>query len=267
MLRKNCPRCHQPISEERLRSLPTICDSCGFSVSSIQHHANDQKFEERNRNLVIGISVGVLVLFFHLATWGSYSLEVRLLQTRHILGLGSIKSLDRMVAICTELKYYDCIEGSYARQARIDARFSSRHAEFLMTRHKFAEAAQSLRAYVKVAKKDPQAFTLYAMSMGEIGKIDEAAKYYEYALAAQGLRKTDLVQSYVKHLTRAKRYAEAQSVILRARKANKPNFMDSEFRVISEMQARKAPASTAPARTVAAPRPATTTHAQKLSSR
>lgn len=246
MNQHTCPRCHQQISAERMKSLPAICDSCGFTVSSVNHYANEQKFEQRNRNLIIGISVGVLVLFFHLATWGSYSLEVRFLQLRHITGMGSIKSLDRMVAICTELKYYDCIESSYARQARIDARYSSRLADYQMTRHKFKEAAQSLRQYVRTAKKDPKAFTLYAKATGEIGQIDEAAKYYEYAIAGAGIRQTETVQSYVKHLTRAKRFAQAQNVILRARRTHKPGFMDSEYRVISEMQARKTAAETPP---------------------
>jgi tetratricopeptide (TPR) repeat protein len=128
----------------------------------------------------------------------------------------------------------DCVEYALARQAKLDARRSTAHAEFLAGRMKYKEAVQSMKKYIAGGKADARAYAVYARALAEAGQIDEAAKYFERLMAA---RKPSIehVQAYVKYLTRAKRFDQALSVILRVRRTHL-NALPVEYRVISEMR-------------------------------
>lgn len=214
--------------------VPAICDSCGFTVSQTATPAIDAKLEQNHMRIVVIISIVVLVGFCNLVSWGSYTFEMRMLQLRDLVGMSSVASLDRMAAICEELKKFNCIEYAYSRQAKIEPKMTIRYAQYQMTRHKWKEAALTLKGYVARKGADPKAYGLYAQALSEAGQIDEAIKYFEYAIHRTRATQ-DVIQAYVKHLSRNRRFDQALSVILRYRKA-KPNFMESEYRIIMAMR-------------------------------
>lgn len=195
----------------------------------------DAQIDKANNRTILIISALILIVGFHLASWGSYSLEIRFLQLRDLTGLASAKSMDRMAKICLELKKYSCAEYAYSREAQIDKNQISKFAEYQMSRRKFKEAAQSLRNHLKTAKKDTTAMLTYAKALGELGQIDEAARYYEHVIGSQSrVLQPEVVKAYVKDLAKAKRYSQAQAVILRARKthARAARFMEQEYRLL-----------------------------------
>lgn len=195
----------------------------------------DAQIDKANNRTIVIVSAVIVLVAVHLATWGSYSLEIRYLQLRDLTGLASASSMDRMAKICVELKKYSCAEYAYSREAQIDKNQISKFAEYQMSRRKFKEAAQSLRNHLRTAKKDTTAMLTYAKVCGELGQIDEAARYYEHIIGSQArVLQPEVVKAYVKDLAKAKRYSQAQAVILRARKthARASRFMEQEYRLL-----------------------------------
>jgi tetratricopeptide (TPR) repeat protein len=201
----------------------------------------DERLERANMRTIIVISTAILVIALHLAVWGSYSLEIRILQARDLVGLASVKSSQRMADICTELKKYNCVEYAYTRMAKIDKTKTYKLAEYQISRRKFVDAAKTLKTHLSTSKKDSTAMLLYARALGELGQIDEAATYYEKTMAMHArVLQPDVVKSYVKDLARAKRYTQAQAVILRARRVNAKasRFMEQEYRLLDATNGR-----------------------------
>lgn len=235
-LTSSCPRCQSFISEERRSAALVVCDSCGHVLSNSQFKMETHS-EKRNLQILVGLALMMIVTLAHLGSWGSYALEIRWLQLRDLTGTASSENYEHMAVICKELKKMDCAEYAYFRQSRLMPNNRIKLAEFQMSRHKFNEATKTLRDYVS-DKKDPSAYFTYARALGEAGKIDEAAHCYETLLDGSGKKLSqEIVDSYVKHLARAKRYEQARDVIVKVRRRfSKPrNFMESEMRILAEL--------------------------------
>ena len=201
----------------------------------------DAEIDKANRRMIIVLSTIIVVVAMHLASWGSHSIEIRWLQVRDLTGTASVNSMDRMVQICTELKKHSCVEYAYTRMAQIDKSKTNKLAEYQMSRRKFREAAQNLKTHLTTAKKDSTAMYLYARTQGELGNVDEAATYYEKALQMHArVLQPEVVKNYVKDLARAKRYSQAQAVIIRARRVNAKasRFMEQEYRLLDATNGR-----------------------------
>jgi tetratricopeptide (TPR) repeat protein len=223
-----CPRCgHGPLS--------TFCSSCGFIPDQKDV---DAKMERHNMRFVIGFSVLLLLAFMQVATWGSHALEVRFLQAADKVGLTSVQQMERLAKICVELKKRDCVEYAYLRQSQLDKRNGVRLAEFQISRGKYTEAVATLKTHVAHNKQDMHAYLVYAGALTEIGRYDEAIKYYEYLISKAQTLPSAAAASYVKCLARAKRYEQAQNVIYKIRKTypGTARFMDSELRVLAGLR-------------------------------
>lgn len=228
-IQHNCPRCRLKIAEERLKVVPFVCDHCGFTLSkpsTTPRHLHDNA----DSQLFLVIASGILVLFLLLAS----SVELRWLQMRDIVGLSSYKSLNRMIAVCTDLKNHKCVEHALTKQAKWDPKRSVKLAEYLLTRNKAKAAVAGLQKYVASGNADSKALVLYGQALAETGRLDEATRYFERAIAGSK-PSIDNMRIYVKYLTRSKRFDQALSVIIRARKVM-PNALAVEYRVISEMR-------------------------------
>ncbi len=204
----------------------------------------EAKLESNTQKWTIGICVAILTLILNFASWGTHLLEIRWVQLRDVSGMGSVQSFDRMAAICTELKKYDCIEYAYKRASQIDKTKTKRFAEFLVTRRKFKDAALWLSHYIKTSKQiDAPAMQLYAKVLSELGRSEEALGLYEQIIQTQKrVFQPEIIHNYVKELAKAKRYSQAQALILRTRKAHSrvaSRFMEQEFRILGEINTRR----------------------------
>lgn len=225
-----------PISENRKSDPIVICDSCGYVASTNQFQV-EKNVERYNLNLIIGISAAALVIMSQLGAWGDYALEIRWLQLRDLTGTASVSTFDRMAEICGDLKKLGCVEYAYTKQSKIEPKNSVKLAEFQMSRNKFKEAAKSLKGYV-ATKQDSAAYLAYAKALGESGQIDEAVRYYEVLINSRNQKVPEAVTTnYVRHLAKARRYEQAENVILKMRKRQGgPGFMETELRVLSGLR-------------------------------
>ena len=221
----NCPRCKLAIQPERLMVIPVICDHCGFSESQ-----NETTTEKSDSRLYYGIGGSMLLGFLLLAS----SVELRWLQTRDFIGLSSVSSLERLAQICTELAKPACVEHALGRQTKLDPSRAAKYAEFLLSRNKAALAERAMRKLIASGKADDLAYTVYARTLAETGRTQEAARYFEHLMRSKNAP-VELAHTYVRYLTHAKRYDQALAVILRIRQ-REPNAMPVEYRVISEMR-------------------------------
>lgn len=225
----NCPRCRLTVSEERLKTVPFICDHCGFTLG--RPNGSPEGRQEASDSRMLFAIAGSLVLGFVLL---ASSVELRYLQTRDFIGLSSLSSLERLTQVCMELAKPSCVEHALTRQVKFDPRRTTRLADYLITRQKYKEAVNSMRTYIAAGKADASAYATYGRALAENNQMEEAAKNFERAISARPL-KIEHVHSYVKYLTRTKRFDQALSVILRVRR-HSLNALPVEYRVISEMR-------------------------------
>ncbi len=223
-----CPRCASPLRT-------TFCGNCGYIIPQTE---TDKQHEKNGIRLIVGLSVLMVLGFTQLAMWGNHAVEIRLLQLADKTGLASMAQLERMAMICTELKKRECVEHAYLRQSQMDKKNSAKLAEYLISRKRYPEALKILKAYMTINKKDLNAHLLYADTLTEMEKYDEATGIYEYLISkSQGLP-SDAAKNYVKCLARAKRFEAAENVIYKIRRTYREpkKFMDGELRVLAALK-------------------------------
>jgi tetratricopeptide (TPR) repeat protein len=217
-----------------MNQIPIVCDSCGYVATAAEREA-DHHLENRLVMATCIFSIGVVMFFTHIMTWGSYAFEVPMLQALRFTGMASTASLERMNAICMNLGKYDCVEDTYLQLARTDYSYLERLGIIQVRRSEFKQAAETFRNYLAKGGKSVEAQYQYARALSETGQIDEAAKYYEYVLAARpDVVQTTVIQNYVKMLMNKNRLTEARKVIqaIRTRGVVAAEFMDKEFKEI-----------------------------------
>lgn len=226
-----CPRCHTEISEERMKSVPAVCDNCGHVISNSEAKAET----EVARNYKYGMwAVAGLIIFVHLffSQWGGYTLEVRWLQL-----FGGSGSDERMAQICLETFQYDCTERHYLAMASRDSSKYLTLGKFQMSRQNYKGAVDSFRSYLS-QHEDPNndvAF-LYARSLSETGDVDEASNMYEKIIRSkQDVIPVTVMQKYVELLIKNQRWAQAQQIIdeVRKRGENAQDFMQQQYTEIT----------------------------------
>lgn len=233
---QECPRCKMSIANERKSDSVVICNSCGYVVSTNQFQA-EKNVERHNLKLIVGISVAVLVVMSQLGSWGNYALEIRWLQFRDMTGTASVATYDRMAAICQDLKKLSCVEYALSRESKIEPKSSLKLAEFQLSRNKFKEAAKSLKSYVST-KQDAAAYLTYARALSASGQVDEATRYYEMLINSRAKKvPTEVTENYVRHLAKARRFEQAENVILKMRqRQGAPHLMETELRALNGMR-------------------------------
>jgi tetratricopeptide (TPR) repeat protein len=233
-----CLRCQQTISPDRLRQLPTICDNCGH----LQASSETRSHENLERSLLTSAIVASVLLvsaFMFLGNWGSHSLEIIPLQAGELLHINSSSDDERLAQIGLDLKKYDMVEKEYTYLAQQTPANWARLAKFQMSRKEFQEAADNYKRYFAASggNRDLDARFDYAKALAEIGKIDDAAKNFEYVLGSRpGIRQVTVIEHYVTMLVKAERFDQAQRVIehVRHQDPSASRFMDTEYKVISE---------------------------------
>jgi tetratricopeptide (TPR) repeat protein len=173
--------------------------------------------------------------FIHVVNWGGYALEVIPLKALTMIGLDSTPTQERMTQICLDVKRYDCAEQMMARMASHDKNAYLRLGKFQFSRMKYADAAESYRQFFGSGGQNLDAAYFYARALGEIGHVDESAKYFDYVLSAKpDVLQVTVASNYVKMLVLHGRLDQSLRVIqaIRHRGASARSFMDSEYKVI-----------------------------------
>jgi tetratricopeptide (TPR) repeat protein len=239
----SCPRCQSQISEERARSIPAICDHCGYVLSSNEHAATEN-FQKSYKIHMVVFSALVVLGYLSFATWGGYTLEMRWLQLGEFLGSNSQASKERIATICVETGRYECAEEAFLSMARSDVKQLVRLGKFQMSQTKYTQAAETFGHYL--AKNEDSNFDvsyLYARSLGESGRIDEASEIYEKIIRAKtDVLQVTVIQKYVDMLKRSQRWSQAKNILdeIRKRDESVADFMQRDYTEISEHLGKEA---------------------------
>jgi tetratricopeptide (TPR) repeat protein len=176
--------------------------------------------------------------FVQLATWDVHSWDVIPLQVKELIGASSNDDLEKMASICMERKRYDCVEKEYSRLSERDPKLLLRLGKFQMSRARYNDAVNTYRTFFSKGGIDLEASYMFARSLGQVGMVDEAAKYYDYVLGAKpDVLQVTVVQNYVKLLMEANRLDQAKKLIenVRSKSETSAYFMDNEFKKIQEL--------------------------------
>lgn len=235
-----CPRCHSEISSGRQLKTPVICDWCGY-VATVTERLQEKKLESSLTTAVCVASIVLVLLFAHILSWGVYSFEIPALQVMKITGLVSVPTLERYAEICQSLGKYDCVEDTYTQLGAIDSSYFQKLGIFQYERKEYKQAASTLQTYLSKGGKDIEAEYHYARTLSQLGEVDEAAKYFDYVLAARpDVIQTTVIQNYVQMLIDRGRLDQANQVIqsYRKRKIVADNFMEKELEEIHKRMGR-----------------------------
>jgi tetratricopeptide (TPR) repeat protein len=178
-----CPQCSQRIETERRREAVVVCANCGYVAS-----AAEQKQSASSHQSFIFASVAFVAIVIgamaQISAWDNYWLEVIPLEVKEMTGTSKPADLARMVDICLERHRYTCAEDGYSRLSKKDPAQLVKLGKLQMSRTHYKEAADSFRQFFSVGGKDLDASFQYARVLKQIGKVEEAGKYYRYIARA-----------------------------------------------------------------------------------
>ena len=229
-----CPRCHREISQERKLSNPVICDHCGFVITKSGYEAQE-KLDQTFMRLAFGLAVFMIAGFLQLSIWDNHALEVVPLEAKELIGASSNSDIERFAEICLERKKLDCVEREYSKLGERDNSQLLRLGKFQMQRARYAEAVNSYRTYFTKGGIDLEGSYQFARALGQVGMVDEAAKYYDYVLGAKpDVLQVTVIQNYVRLLMDAHRLDRAKQLIegVRSKSAASAYFMDDDYKKI-----------------------------------
>ena len=192
--------------------------------------------------MIVMTAVLIVATFIHVANWGSASLDVIAFKIGEMSGGNLPVTVEKMARTCLELKKYDCTEKMYAQLARNDFRQFARLGKFQISLRKYGPAVDNFRRFFAAGGGDIEANYMYARALGEIGEINEAAKHFDYVLAARpNVVQITVVQNYVKYLINANQLDHAKKVIqkMRGRDQTVSSFMEAELKSIIQRQGGK----------------------------
>ncbi|NJL23982.1 MAG: hypothetical protein HC902_01520 [Calothrix sp. SM1_5_4] len=233
----SCPRCHHKLAPERMTSIPAVCDGCGM-VLSVNEETVQKQVQSTSLKWIVGSSVGLALMFMHLANWGSYSLEVLPIKAAQVLSMDSPTQAQRMALICMDLHKHDCVEDNYRRLSLHDITWLSKLAKFQFNRMKYAESAETYLHFFARGGQDLDSTYWAARALSEVGRVDEAAKYFDVVLGSKpGVLQITVAQNYVKMLRKAGRLEQARSVIesIQNQDESVKTFMASEHKEIVDL--------------------------------
>jgi tetratricopeptide (TPR) repeat protein len=230
-----CPRCQFEISEERKKSNPVVCDSCGLVLSNTDADLREA-IDSRFIKFACGIAIALVAGFMQVVSWDNHAIEVIPLQIKSLVGASSNDDLEKMAAICMDRKKYDCVEQQYTRLAEGNPANTLRLGKFQMSRARYQEAVNTYRNFFAKGGVDLEGSYNFARALGQVGQIDEAAKYYTYVIDAKpDVLQVTVVQNYVRLLMVANRLDQAKQLIEGVRKKNDASayFMEDEYQKIT----------------------------------
>jgi tetratricopeptide (TPR) repeat protein len=230
----SCPRCQFDIAPERRQDSVVICDHCGFVISNSETEFRE-KGEKRFIISAFAIAFVMIAGFLQLCSWDNHFLEVIPLQIKDVVGSMSNEDYEQLANICLDRKKLDCVEHAYSKLGERDQNQLLRLGKFEMSRGHYSEAANTYRTFFTKGGVDLEASYNFARALGQIGMVDEAAKYYDYVLGAKpDVLQVTVVQNYVRLLMEANRLDQAQKLIESVRKQSDTAtmFMEDEYQKI-----------------------------------
>lgn len=234
-----CPRCRLIIPSERMMSSPVVCNHCGCVLSN-REHTMDKRLSSRFKKSALLLSISLLALCIQVVTWDQFFLEVIPLKTRQMIGIASTPDLLRLAQICETRKNHQCHESTLMEVLRHEPNRTDTLVELGKLQYQleaYDRAVHSLQTYFAQGGRDLRAALHYAQSLAKVGRLQEAAQYFEYVLDSkeESLQIT-VTQQYIKLLRESGQFARAIQVIesTRQKGTNAAQFLDAELQSLKQ---------------------------------
>lgn len=235
-----CPRCQTEVLNQRLQEAVVVCNHCGY-VSETRQDAHETRSDKNAVKTMAALAMVLIAAFIHAANWGSNSIAIIPLKMKEMAGIASLNDLEEITSICMEQLKAACVEQALAGIAAKDpSQIENRAklANFQARLNKWEEAAKNYAEYFNKGGIRAEAAYDYALVLEKLGRVDEAARMFDFAL----LNKPDVLQitvtqAYVRLLMNNSRYREARDLInsVRRKGDNAKYFMAKEYEEIAKL--------------------------------
>ena len=182
----NCKVCGSVLQ----KSGRTMICKCGWNISF-----NRKALNKKNGSVIRGIaltSLGIMMGFAYLGSWGSSSLKIIPLKVQELTGSLNKQSFENLRQICFNLKKYSCVESAHQSffNSSKDINVLHQLGEFQIRKKDFNAALQTYKRYFQLEGKDIKAAYNFAKLLEKAGNKSSAEEYYKFALTV----KPDVVQ-------------------------------------------------------------------------
>lgn len=202
-----------------------------------------QKAHDHERSsllMMVGIATVILGVAAQIISWDKYAVDIIPIQMKDLVSMTSPEDWEATSKMCWDLKKWDCVEKEYTKAAQVNRDQYVRLGQYLMRRLKFKKATEAFAIYFKNGGENPEAAYSYAKALAEIEQDQDAAPYFDRALAAHPeALSVPIVLSYVKSLVKIGNFAQAQKLIEDVRKQNSTSgaqFMEAEYQQIRKLK-------------------------------
>ena len=203
-LNKACPRCG---SVAKKVSKTYICQ-CGWTLNV---DTESKKSQARTAVALLCSASFLTVTFFHFFQWGGHGFS--------ILFADSVKK----VAICSELRKYDCVEKAYYASFNKtgDLKYLEELGEMQFKREKYSESEGTYKLYFAKGGDSFKAAYYYAHILSKNNQVDSAIQYFDTILRSKphALMIT-VMDSYIDILISHRRGDKAKEVLSWVKKTN-----------------------------------------------
>jgi len=218
MMNQSCPRCGTHIPHDRFVNGRAFCD-CGWITPpavqpSVVGYIND--IEKKTVLAMVGVTVVLVGLFAHFATWGSYGFQLPFVKLQQMTGLLSKSGYEELAKVCIQLGKYSCAKDAYVGEfnARGEKAGLANLARLQVRLGERAPALKTLEVYFQSGGQATESASLYGQLLEEANRTEEAIKAYQLAIANAGeILPVTATTNLVHILMRQGKYAKAYEAI------------------------------------------------------
>lgn len=210
MIYTHCPRCGSDFKTENFATSSAVCE-CGWCDSTATRSADD-RLEMKKIKIMAGTAIGMLVLFGHFVSWGSYATQIPFVKAAQVAGLLSERGHVELAEACIGLNKWSCAKDAYvgaykeAGNTAHIASLASLQARLTETKAAIATYAH----YVQAGGNDAMALLKYGVLLEQDGQEAQAFAIYEKSIAADTeILPVQATTAIVRLMMKEGRYQEA----------------------------------------------------------
>lgn len=213
-----------------------VCD-CGWTHSYANNASSKKKVDSVVLTMILTCSLFV-ASFVHAVNWDTHFFAIIPLKLKQFSGLAKADDLSKIVEICSLRAKDDCVETAYKKMFELNTRdinVLAQLARVQFNRANLKDVVKTLEVYFSQGGKSADAAYDYARALAELGRYEDALKYFKFVLNSKPkVFQIEVARSYVQTLIKNKKFVQAKSAIehYRRRSASSAFFMEKEYKAV-----------------------------------
>jgi hypothetical protein len=182
----NCPRCGRDIPQDGYSTGFAIC-TCGWCDPTPETRASKTSEKKTIRAMIIG-SLALVVVYGHLVSWGSYSLEIPIVKLQKLTGTLSTAGYVELAETCISLAKFSCAKDTYLGlyEDKGDLNGLAGLAKLQVRLGETNDALATSARYFKAGGTNSETALNYGRLLESSGQFEPALQYYGLAISASG---------------------------------------------------------------------------------